>query len=158
MHSKLARKTLQIEKEKQALLASSGNISITKILESEQIQEIIAQCREFRDRVFNPLVTLLLFIKQVLSPDKSCKKAIADFIAEQSCQGNDQFVSANTGPYCKARQRLPKETIQQLVKEVGKKAIENSSPGWKIDGRELKAVDGTTLKMADSEENQQAFP
>ncbi|QHS27423.1 hypothetical protein GW537_12015 [Piscirickettsia salmonis] len=30
-------------------------------------------CRSFRSRFYTPFVTLILFIRQVLSPDKSCK-------------------------------------------------------------------------------------
>ena len=115
-------------------------------------------CREFRSRVFTPFVTLLIFIKQVLCPDKSCKQAITDFISEQSSKGNDIIPSANTGPYSKARQRLPETTVHDLVKETGGNSSENTDSGWKIYGREVKAFDGTTVKMADSEANQAEFP
>jgi len=103
-------------------------------------------------------VTLLLFIKQVLNPDKSCKKAIADFIAEQLIQGIETIPSSNTGPYTKARQRLPEETVQELVKVTGPSAGEKAESGWKVYGREVKAFDGTTVKMPDTPANQELFP
>jgi len=44
------------------------------------------------------------------------------------------------------------------VKETATAAIQDASEGWKVYGREVKSVDGTTVKMADTEANQQAFP
>jgi hypothetical protein len=159
MNVTVSQKKLQIKKQKDNLLSSSGTISITKLLESDQIQDIICQCREFRERIFSPLVTVLLFVKQMLSPDKSCKQAVANFAAEQCSEGNDNTISStNTGPYCKARQRLPEETVHQLVKETGKIVSQNASLSWKIYGRDIKAIDGTTVKMADTEANQEEFP
>ena len=148
----------QIEQQRNTLFKDTGTISITNVLESDVFQTIIMNCREFRSRVFTPFVTLLIFIKQVLCPDKSCKQAITDFISEQSSKGNDIIPSANTGPYSKARQRLPETTVHDLVKETGGNSSENTDSGWKIYGREVKAFDGTTVKMADSEANQAEFP
>ncbi len=158
MNSNLAQKKLQIEKQKSLLLDSSTPISVSNILASTDFQDVIHHCRDFRDRIFNPLVTLFIFIKQVLSPDKSCKKALADFIAEQAHHGHDDLVSSNTGPYCKARQRLPQETVRELVQKTGQSTAKKASAGWKVYGREVKALDGTTVKMADSKANQTAFP
>lgn len=93
-----------------------------------------------------------------MNPDKSCKKAIADFIAEQLIQGIETIPSSNTGPYTKARQRLPEETVQELVKVTGPSAGEKAESGWKVYGREVKAFDGTTVKMPDTPANQERFP
>lgn len=103
-------------------------------------------------------MTLLIFVKQVLNPDKSCKKAIAGFIAEEISTGKDREASTNTGPYCKARKRLPEGTVQELVKISANLAAKKALIGWKVYGREIKAFDGTTVKMADSEANQEAYP
>ena len=135
-----------------------GPISITKILESEQFQDAINNCREFRDRIYTPLATLIIFIKQVLNPDKSCKKAVADFIATLLIQGSVIAPSSNTGPYTKARQRLPEGTVKELVKLTGSSVSNNSSNEWKVYGREVKAFDGSTVKMADTKANQERFP
>jgi hypothetical protein len=67
-------------------------------------------------------------------------------------------VSINTGPYCKARQRLPETMVRELVTKVGKSSARCAPSGWKAYGRQLKAFDGTTVKAADTAENQAAFP
>lgn len=158
MHVNSIGKQLQIEKQKQLILDDAGFISLSKIFESTEFQIIVNNCRDFRNRIFTPLVTLLIFIKQVLSPDKSCKQAIADFIAAQSSKGNDDVPSSNTGPYCKARQRLPEKSVKKLVKLSNQLATETAPAAWRIYGREVKLIDGTTIKMADTAENQRVFP
>jgi hypothetical protein len=157
MDSNKKRTLVQIEKHKQSLLNSQADISLTKILSSERCQRILSECREFRDRVYTPIKTAFLFIKQVLSPDKSCKKAVAGVIVEQ-LNASKKPVSSNTGPYCKARQRLPEETVHELVKEIGNAPIKNAPSKWKPFGRDLKVFDGSTGKMADTKANQKVFP
>ncbi|OGT44026.1 MAG: hypothetical protein A3F13_06790 [Gammaproteobacteria bacterium RIFCSPHIGHO2_12_FULL_40_19] len=157
MDSKLKHKTAQIEKHKQSLLNGKTDISLTNILNSECCQRILSECREFRDRVYTPIKTVFVFIKQVLNPDKSCKKAVAGIIVEQLSAG-EKPVSANTGPYCKARRRLPEKTVHELVKEIGSAPLKNVPQKWKPFGRNLKVFDGSTGKMADTKANQKAFP
>jgi hypothetical protein len=41
----------------------------------------------FRDRIFTPLVTLWTFLSQVLSPDHSCREAVARLIAFRVARG-----------------------------------------------------------------------
>lgn len=147
----------QIERHKESLLKGETDISLTTILSSEKCQEIISECREFRDRMYPPLQTLFMFIKQVLNPDKSCKKAVAGSVVEQISAGKKTH-SSNTGPYCKARQRLPETAVRALVKEVGESAAKKAPRGWKIYGRETKLVDGSMVTMSDTEENQKVFP
>jgi hypothetical protein len=151
------QKLAQIKNHKKSLLDGKEDISLTNILNSEACQKIISECREFRHRVYTPLKTLFTFIKQVLSADKSCKKAVAGVVVEQLSTG-DKEVSSNTGPYCKARKRLPETAVHELVKEVGKSASKKASIGWKPYGRELKAFDGSTLLMSDTKENQGVYP
>jgi hypothetical protein len=94
----------------------------------------------------------------VLNPDKSCRKAVSDFVAEQSKQGVDNIASANTGPYSKARQRLPEVALKELIKVTAESTAKNTHAGWKVYGRELKTFDGTTIRMSDTEANQESFP
>jgi len=157
MDSNKKRTLAQIEKHKHCLLHNKSDLSLTNILNSERCQRILSECREFRDRVYTPVKTVFLFIKQVLNSDKSCKKAVAGMIVEQLDAGKKP-VSSNTGPYCKARQRLPEETVHDLVKEIGNAPIKNAPRKWKPFGRDLKVFDGSTGKMADTKANQKSFP
>lgn len=157
MDSNKKRVLAQIENQKQSLLSNKTDISLTNILNGEHCQRIFSECRGFRDRVYTPIKTTFIFIKQVLNPDKSCKKAVAGVVVEQLSAGKKP-VSTNTGPYCKARKRLPEETVHKLVKEIGNAPIKHAPSKWKPFGRNLKVFDGSTGKMADTKANQKAFP
>ena len=67
MNSKRKYTLLQITAHKEKLLKNGSEISLTAILNSERCQEIISGCREFRERLYTPIKSLFLFIKQVLS-------------------------------------------------------------------------------------------
>ncbi len=82
MDSNHKKMLVQIKNQKNLMLNGSNDISLTKILNSEHCQLILSGCREFRDRIYTPVKTIFIFIKQVLSPDKSCKKAVSDVVAE----------------------------------------------------------------------------
>lgn len=157
MDFKHKSKLSQIKKYKQTLSDSKMTLSLTKIFGSDRCQLLISECREFRDRTYTPLKTLFIFTKQVLNPDKSCKNAVAEVVAEQLMVGEKE-ISINTGPYCKARKRLPTVTVKELVKEVGRSSAKKASASWKGYGRELKVVDGSTVIMPDTKENQALFP
>lgn len=148
---------IQIKKQKQTLIDGKTSSLLNAILGSSKCQNIISQCREFREGIYTPLKTLFIFIKQVLNPDKSCKNAVADVVAEHQAI-HKKAVSFNTGPYCKARQRLPEHAVHDLVKEVGESSIKKVSDRWKAFGRELKVVDGTSAIMADTQNNQDIYP
>src|SRR5471030_680220 len=116
----------QIKKHKKSL-SHKNMIFLNEIVGSEKFQQLISECREFRDRIYTPLKTLFIFIKQVLNADKSCKNAVAGFVAEQLIT-EGKVVSTNTGPYSDARQRLPEPLVSELVKETGKSSAKKASP------------------------------
>ena len=111
----------------------------------------------YRDRVYPPLRTLGLFIGQALSADDACQDAVARNLSECTARGVRQC-SLNTGPYCKARQRLPLELVVKLQRALAGR-LERSQPGgWRWQGRSVKLLDGTTVSMPDTPANQRAFP
>ncbi len=111
----------------------------------------------FRDRLFSPVVTLWVFLSQVLDPDHSCRQAVARFLAWRGAQGLSPC-SADTGAYCKARQRLPEGVLSRLTRRTGRQLQDEAPPAWRWKGRTVKVVDGTTVSMPDTPENQEAFP
>ncbi|MBF0110465.1 MAG: IS4 family transposase, partial [Magnetococcales bacterium] len=127
-------------------------------MSSEFILQILEEQKAtFRDRVFSPVVTLAAFIVQVLSPDHSCRWAVAQVIAERVAQGKPPC-SPGTGAYCQARQRLPKELILRLLRAVGTKLHLATPLDWQWRGRRIVVADGSTVSMPDTPENQTDFP
>lgn len=66
--------------------------------------------------------------------------------------------SARTGGYCRARQRLPGAVVADLTRYLGRTLAEEVPSAWTWQGRSIKLIDGTTVSMPDTPENQQHFP
>src|SRR4051812_42990295 len=60
-----------------------GDLPFTDILTEEVITQALAAVGGWLDRVFSPLVTLWVFLGQVLSADHSCRAAVARLIAHR---------------------------------------------------------------------------
>lgn len=109
------------------------------------------------DPIYTPLLTLGMFLSQLLDPLSSCQHAVVRLLAWRTAQGQPPC-SANTGAYCKARQRLPEEGLATLVRRSGTTLRQKAPPQWLWKQRRVQVVDGTTLTMPDTLDNQQAYP
>jgi len=106
--------------------------------------------------VYTPLVTLGMFLSQVLEGG-SCQAAVARLLAHLSTT-KERTPSANTGGYCKARQRLPEDGLHSLTRRTGATLSERADPSWLWKGRPVRVADGTTITMPDTPENQKEYP
>jgi hypothetical protein len=128
------------------------------VLEASVIAEALErELGAVRERVYPPLMTLGLFIGQALSAEGACQDAVARHLSARCARGQGQC-SLSTGPYCKARQRLPLGLIHRLGVAVGETLERASPPQWKWRGRSVKLVDGTTVSMPDTAANQARYP
>jgi hypothetical protein len=109
------------------------------------------------DRIYSPLVTLWVFLGQVLSQDHSCRAAVARLIAHRVSRGQ-RACSAETGAYCQARKRLPEKFYAEVARKAGQSLDNNAKKEWLWKGRRVLAYDGSTVSMPDTVENQQAYP
>jgi hypothetical protein len=109
------------------------------------------------DRIYSPLVTLWVFLGQVLSQDHSCRAAVARLIAHRVSRGQ-RACSAETGAYCQARKRLPEKFYAEVARKAGQSLDNNAKKEWLWKGRRVLTYDGSTVSMPDTVENQQAYP
>ena len=132
--------------------------AMREVLPADVLAAVIEEeAGAFRDRIYPPMTTLGLFIGQALSPDGACQDAVARNLSERRA-GGEAGCSLSTGPYCKARQRLPLALIRRLGVAVGE-TLERASPRhWKWRGRSVKLMDGTTVSMPDTLANQKVYP
>lgn len=66
-----------------------GQLQLTNVLSSETITQALQIIADgWKDRIFTPLVTLWVFLGQVLSADHSCRFAVARLIAHRVSQGS----------------------------------------------------------------------
>lgn len=133
-------------------------LPFAEVLTEQQVQQAIREEHvRFRDRLFNPAVTLWMFLSQVLDTAHCCRQAVARFLAWRLGQGLAPC-SADTSAYCKARGRLPEAVIARLVRQTGQRTPDDMPTAWRWAGRTVKVVDGSTVSMPDTPANQQAFP
>jgi hypothetical protein len=112
---------------------------------------------KYRERIFSPMTTLWTFVSQILSANHSCRSAVAQWIAACVGQGKPPC-SSITSAYCRARQRLPESFYRRVALHIGQKLSEKNPNSWKWKGHEVKIVDGSTLKLPDTPENQREYP
>src|SRR5262249_7967868 len=135
-----------------------GQLPFTDILSTDcfsQALETIGAC--WNDRIFTPLVTLWVFLGQVLSADHSCRSAVARLIAHRVSQGLKPC-SSETGAYCQARKRLPERFFSVVACLVGRKLDAQLDTQWLWKGRRVYLFDGSTVSMPDTAENRRQYP
>jgi Transposase DDE domain len=134
-----------------------GDLPFTDVLTEEVIAQALAALTGWLDRIFPPLVTLWVFLGQVLSADHSCRAAVARLLAHRLARGQGRC-SPRTGAYCQARKRLPESFFADVACSVGRRLDDQAERRWLWQGRRVYLFDGTTLTMPDTPENQAAYP
>ena len=135
-----------------------GELPFTDALsESAVAQALKALDVVWLDRIYSPLVTLWVFLGQVLSQDHSCRAAVARLIAHRVSRGQ-RPCSAETGAYCQARKRLPEQFYAEVARKAGQSLDNMAKEEWLWKGRRVLTYDGSTVSMPDTAENQRAYP
>src|SRR5215218_7946055 len=134
-----------------------GGLPFADVLTEDVLAQSLAAVGRWLDRVFSPLVTLRVFLGQVLSPDHTCRAAVARLNAHRVARGRPPC-SARTGAYCRARKRLPEAFFSTAACAVGRGLDAKTLPGWRWKGRRVYLFDGTTVTMPDTPASQAAYP
>lgn len=135
-----------------------GSLPFTDILSEDGISEALTAIEvPWNDRIYPPLVTLWVFLAQILSADHSCRAAVARLIAHRISWGKSPC-SSETGAYCQARKRLPEKFFSAVARLVGRKMDSKVDPKWLWKGRRVYMFDGSTVSMPDTPANQAAYP
>jgi hypothetical protein len=146
--------TTEFARTKSEFKESQG-LPFSRALSSDEIESAITSLGyEYRDRVFNPIVTLWAWLNQAISQDHSCKDAVARVRAWQTSEGLNPCSMA-TGGYCQARSRLPCELFPTLARRIAERIDPKQ---WLWNGRNVKIVDATTFRLEDTDENQERYP
>jgi len=156
-HPTRARRARQVATLQRQFALAPG-LPFADVLRPATVERALRQENvSYRDRLFAPLVTLWVFLSQVLDPDHSCRQAVARFLAWRVAQGLKPC-SADTGAYCKARRRLPEGLLARLTRNTGRQLQDQAPAAWRWRGRTVKVVDGSTVSLPDSPDNRRAFP
>lgn len=135
-----------------------GNLPFSDILSTGLIEQALTALQVgLVNCVYTPLVTLRVFLGQVLSADHSCRAAVARLIAYRAAR-KERACSAETSAYCQARKRLPEEFFSQIARQTGRQLNANAKSDWLWKNRHVYIFDGATVSMPDTHANQQAYP
>ncbi|QDT69155.1 Transposase DDE domain protein [Planctomycetes bacterium MalM25] len=147
----------QISFLRQQFLQSEG-LPFGEVLTNETLTRALDTIQhDWLDRIYTPLMTLRVFLWQVLSADHSCRAAVARLIAHRVSQGLKPC-SAQTSAYCQARKRLPEEFFATTARATAAALDKGVKPEWLWKRRRVLIYDGSTVSMPDTPENQHAYP
>ena len=146
------------QKTVQSHIAKNDSYSIFNLLTSDALLDQVEQLLpEHRERQFPPTETLSMFIAQALSADRSCQNIVNRSALQRLASGLDPC-STHTGGYCRARQRLPLAMVTELTRYVSQLVDSQLPNAWRWKGRRVRIVDGTTVSMPDTSDNQKIYP
>ena len=127
-------------------------------LTSDQLFERVESLLpDHRERTFPPTETLSLFLSQAVSEDRSCRNVVNQSTIARLIGGLPKCSTA-TGGYCKARARLPVDMVRDLTRFTGQLIDQKVCDKWRWQGRRVRIVDGTTVTLPDTPENQKRYP
>ena len=149
--------TLRVQILKKKFSQSLG-LPFKELLPSEVIRQALKELKvKYKRRLFDPIITLWAFLSQVLDTDKSCHNAVSKVIAYLIEEGVE-IPSTDTSAYCQARARLPEKLLEQLFGQTAQNLEEKVTIEHLWCGRHVKVIDGSTVSMPDTVENQSAYP
>ena len=138
--------------------ASSDAYAFFNLLtDAEFLDPVESLLPAHRERLFPPTETLSMFLAQTMSADRSCQKAVDDAAIKRLIGGLPQC-STHTGAYCQARQRLPLDMVSTLARHTGRMMAERTPDAWHWRGRPVRLVDGATVALPDTADNQEVYP
>jgi len=110
-----------------------------------------------RKRTFTFEVVFWAWMSQVLNFNSSCSYAVS---CVQSWRLHEHLppISSKTTAYCNARVRLPLEFIKTVAEQVVTVLDQRVQTKELWHGFVVKSVDGSSVQLLDTEENQKEFP
>ena len=122
-----------------------------------RLLEPTARGAHSRRRLFPQGLTFWAFLSQVLSPGSPCRETVRKVQVWYAARRLPR-PDSDTGAYCRARSRLPMDTLQHIHRYTADELQRRVSSDQLWCGRRVKVVDGTGVSMPDTPKNQRAFP
>ena len=135
-----------------------GELPFANVLSKQIVSQALTAAEVvWNDCVYQPLVTLWVFLSQVISEDHSCRAAVARLITHRLSHG-EAACSEETSAYCQARKRLPEKFFADVALQTGQALDNQPQQDWLWKQRRVYLFDGSTVSMPDTAENQHAYP
>jgi len=153
-----ARKNQDLLAEKRHAVCEGNMLDIAQQLRDEINPEILEKHSETqRVRDYPQPLVFWSFLGQVASEDSSCARAVSRVQAWAHQQGLT-IPSAGTSSFCDARKALPLAMLQEINGSLCAQLDANLPQAKLWRGHPVKAEDGTSAQMPDTEKNRAAYP
>jgi hypothetical protein len=141
---KLRQATLsQIEQRLAAFLPASG-------LENNRAQT------HSRERLYPLHRVFWCWLWQILQGNTACREVVRQVQTMFCLHGKS--IDEGTSAYCQSRSKIPLALLRTFV-TASAQAVQKTVPGANLlQQRPLKAIDGSSVRLADTPKNQQSFP
>ena len=154
------RGCLRFEEALAPFLADEG-LPFASVLPAETIEQALAdEGVDFgatKNSVFTPALTLWAFLSHVVYEAPSCHAAVLR-VATLLLAWERTPCSEDTAAYGRACAKLPARVLRRLALDVGRNRERQVPADWLWHGKHVQLVDGTTVTLPDTPENQQAYP
>lgn len=115
-----------------------GDLPFAEVLSLETIAPALKAIDSVRkDRIYTPLVTLRVFLGQLLCADPSCRAAVARLIAHR-CSRGETLCSPRTGAYATWRNALV--PCECLYLRTDQSAVPHGSVSWSVTARRASSI------------------
>lgn len=110
-----------------------------------------------RNRHFGHIPVFWSWVGQILEHNASCSRGLS--LIQAWCTGAKvPPPKGNTSSYCQARKRLCDKFLGNVLGSIERTLRGNMRPEDRWNGMVLKAIDGTSVKLMDTLENQLEYP
>ena len=106
-----------------------------------------------RERPYSVRRTWWCFLWQSLQKGVSCRQVVRQLQAMLVLEGRP-LVEEGTSAYCQARARVPESLLEAALHVSAHSADQRVAPGHALQGRVIKVIDGTSLTLPDTAQNQ----
>lgn len=136
-----------------------GDVLSAETIEQAFSEENCLWGQDDPDEVYTPAVTLWAFLSQAMftHTQRSCVAAVTRVAAFWLLWAN-KICSSNTGAYCRARAKISEAALQRLTRETAAGCEEQVPEHWRWKGHVVRVVDGSTISLPDTPENQAVYP
>jgi hypothetical protein len=110
-----------------------------------------------RERPYSVRRTWWCFLWQMLQVNGTCQQVVTQLQAQLALTGRPPVDDHNSA-YCQARGRLPEPLLVAALHASAAAADERCAVATALQGRVLKVLDGTTLTLPDTPQNQKSYP
>ena len=110
-----------------------------------------------RERPYSIRRTFWCFLWQMLNENTSCREVVRQLQAAFGLHGVHNLDAGNSA-YCQARARLPVSLLENGLRQTAAAADRQAPKSRWLQGRPIKASDGSTVGLADTPENQEKYP